>query len=126
MKTMIRHVLVVEDSEELADNLAELLREADFETQVAHSAEQALGLLASRAFDGIVSDLRLPKKTGVELLACVRERGLSTPVILMSAFADDQARLAARRLGALALLDKPFSCARLVALLDRSCRYADD
>lgn len=126
MKSMIRHVLVVEDSEELADNLAELLREADFETQVAHSAEQALGLLALRPFDGIVSDLRLPKKTGVDLLASVRERGLKTPVILMSAFADDQARLAARRLGALALLDKPFNCARLVALLDRSCRHADD
>lgn len=126
MKSMIRHVLVVEDSEELADNLAELLREADFETQVAHSAEQALGLLALRPFDGIVSDLRLPRKTGVDLLASVRERGLKTPVILMSAFADDQARLAARRLGALALLDKPFNCARLVALLDRSCRHADD
>lgn len=121
MKHSLRHVLLVEDSEELADNLAEILRDAQFETQVVHSAEQALGALSSRVFDGIVSDLRLPRKTGVELLACVREQGLTTPVILMSAFADEQARVAAARLGAVALLDKPFNCARLVALLDGSC-----
>ncbi len=121
MKPMIRHVLLVEDSEELADNLAEILRAADFETKVVHSAEQALGVLSSQAFDSIVSDLRLPKKTGVELLACLREQGLKTPVILMSAFADEQARATAHRLGAVALLDKPFNCARLVALLDGAC-----
>lgn len=117
----MRYVLLVEDSEELADNLAEVLRDANFETKVVSSAEQALGALASQAFDGIVSDLRLPLKTGVELLACVRERGLATPVILMSAFADDHTRAAAQRLGAVALLDKPFSCAHLVALLDGNC-----
>ena len=118
---MMRQVLLVEDSEELADNLAEILRDADFETKVVHSAEQALGVLASQVFDGIVSDLRLPQKTGVELLAFVRERGLTTPVILMSAFADEQARLHAQRLGAVALLDKPFNCAQLVALLEGNC-----
>jgi DNA-binding response OmpR family regulator len=117
----MRHVLLVEDSEELADNLAEVLRDAHFEPKVVHSAEQALGVLAVQVFDGIVSDLRLPKKTGVELLASVREQGLTTPVILMSAFADEQARAAAQRLGAVALLDKPFNCARLIALLDGTC-----
>jgi DNA-binding NtrC family response regulator len=121
MNVMRPHVLLVEDSEELADNLAEILRDADFETKVVHSAEQALRALAFQAFDGIVSDLRLPKKNGVELLACVREQGLETPVILMSAFADEHSRLTAQRLGAVALLDKPFNCARLVDLLHGAC-----
>jgi DNA-binding response OmpR family regulator len=113
----MRHLLLVEDSVELAENLAEILRDADFETRVVHSAEQALSALDGAGFDGIISDLRLPRKTGVELLQNVRERGLDTPVILMSAFADEPAQTAARRLGALALLVKPFDCSRLLRLL---------
>lgn len=113
----MRHLLLVEDSPELAENLAEILRGAEFETRVVHSAEQALGALDSDGFDGIISDLRLPRKTGVELLQTVRDRGLSTPVILMSAFADEQSQAAARRLGALAILVKPFDCRRLLLLL---------
>lgn len=113
----MRHLLLVEDSVELAENLAEILREADFDTRIVHSAEQALGALDDGGFDGIISDLRLPRKTGVELLQHVRARGLDTPVILMSAFADEHAQTAARLLGALAVLVKPFDCARLLRLL---------
>jgi DNA-binding response OmpR family regulator len=113
----MRHLLLVEDSLELADNLAEILRGADFETQVVHSAEQALGALDGNGFDGIISDLLLPNKNGVELLQTLRERGLTTPVILMSAFVDEKAQAAARRFGALALLVKPFDCRRLLSLL---------
>jgi two-component system, OmpR family, response regulator ArlR len=111
-------LLLIEDSLELAENLAEILSEANFETEMVHSAEQALSALERKQFDGIVSDLLLPNKNGVELLQTLRERGLSTPVILMSAFADEKAQAAARRFGALALLVKPFDCARLLSLLE--------
>lgn len=111
------HLLVVEDSVELADNLAEILEGAGFSTGVVHSGEQALAAVFDEHFDAIVSDLRLPHMSGVELLQKLRAAGQSTPLVLMSAFADERAQAAARGLGAVAVLVKPFDCAALVTLL---------
>lgn len=111
------HLLVVEDSVELADNLAEILQGAGFSTGVVHSAEQALAAVLDEHFDAIVSDLRLPHMSGVELLQHLRSAGRSTPLILMSAFADERAQATARGLGAAAVLIKPFDCGALLALL---------
>lgn len=113
----MRHLLVVEDSVELAENLAEVLQEAGFSAGVVHSAEQALAAVQNHEFDAIVSDLRLPHMSGVDLLRQLRSAGNSTPLVLMSAFADERAQAAARGLGAVAVLVKPFDCAALVTLL---------
>ncbi len=113
----MRRLLLVEDSVELAENLAEIVSEADFEAQVVHSAEQALGALTGGEFDVILSDLRLPKQSGVELVQNLRNGGDQTPVILMSAFADEAAQAAARRLGVVSILVKPIDCTRLLSVL---------
>lgn len=57
--------------------------------------------------DVILSDVRMPGRTGLEVLAQAHAAGLSCPVILLSAFADDETRTEARRLGVCAVLDKP-------------------
>jgi len=65
--------------------------------------------------DLILSDVRMPGRTGLEVLAQVRARGLKCPVLLLSAFADEPTREEARRLGAQALLDKPVDMDELKA-----------
>lgn len=110
-------MLLVEDSPELADNLAELVAEANFDAQVVHSAEAALGALTHAHFDVVLSDLRLPSQSGVDLIRALRESGNGTPVILMSAFADDAAQAKARKLGVVAILVKPVDCAGLLGAL---------
>ncbi len=65
--------------------------------------------------DLILSDVRMPGRTGLEVLARVRQKGLRCPVLLLSAFADEPTREEARRLGAKALLDKPVDMDELKA-----------
>ncbi|MBM7113487.1 response regulator [[Archangium] primigenium] len=60
-----------------------------------------------RAPDLILSDIRMPGRTGLEVLAQLHAAGLSCPVILLSSFADEETRAEARRLGVSAFLDKP-------------------
>lgn len=57
--------------------------------------------------DVILSDIRMPGRTGLEVLAQARAAGLTCPVILLSSFADEETRAEARRLGAQVFLDKP-------------------
>ncbi len=57
--------------------------------------------------DLILSDVRMPGRTGLEVLAQAQAAGLFCPVIVLSAFTDDETREAARRLGVHAVLDKP-------------------
>jgi CheY-like chemotaxis protein len=57
--------------------------------------------------DLILSDVRMPGHTGLEVLARLHATGLSCPVVLLSAFTDDETREAARKLGVCAVLDKP-------------------
>jgi DNA-binding response OmpR family regulator len=121
-----RRLLIVEDSAELAENLAEIVSEGDFDTCVAHSAEQALNLLARVEFDVILTDLRLPNQSGVDLIQCLRDDGNETPVVLMSAFADEAAQTAARRLGVVTILIKPIDCTRLLSELDASSDSSQD
>lgn len=57
--------------------------------------------------DLIVSDVRMPGRSGLEALKRLREQGIACPVLLLSAFADDETHAEALRLGARQLLDKP-------------------
>jgi DNA-binding response OmpR family regulator len=113
----MRRLLLVEDSIELADNFAELVSEANFEAHVVHSAEEAERLLAHEPFDVVLSDLRLPNQSGVELVRNLRNGGIDVPVILMSAFANETARAAAYKLGVVSVLVKPVDCAQLLSML---------
>jgi CheY-like chemotaxis protein len=69
------------------------------------------------AFDGIISDVRMPGLTGLEVLSLLRRYDPSTPVILITAFGDEETHAEAHRLGAVAVLDKPFDMEVLRARL---------
>lgn len=72
------------------------------------------------AFNAIVADVCMPDLTGLDLLAALRCTGFETPVILMTAFGDEEVRAEARSLGATAVLDKPFTLNDLHAALQKA------
>jgi two-component system response regulator (stage 0 sporulation protein F) len=65
----------------------------------------------------VVADQRLPERDGLTVMRIMEERGCRPPFILMTAFADPQTRAAARRMGATAVLDKPFDFEDLCGLI---------
>jgi DNA-binding response OmpR family regulator len=107
-------VLVVEDDPDIRAMLAECLR-AHFTVHVAEDGTRALQLLSRRDFDALVVDLELPVLSGVTLIRMLRERGDSTPVLMVSGAPG--ARELADRVDA-AFISKPFDVDRLEAKLD--------
>ncbi len=115
---MKRRILIVEDEEKLRRVVELELRSAGYEVDQAGSAEAALRL-ADRA-DLILTDLRLPGITGLELLAQIRRQNSQTPVVVMTAFGTVESAVEAMKAGAFDFLPKPFSMDHLAAVVGKA------
>jgi two-component system response regulator AtoC len=111
-------VLVVEDEEKLRRVVELQLKTAGFDVEQAGSAEDALKL-TDRA-DVILTDLRLPGQSGLELLANLRRQDSHTPVIVMTAFGSIETAVEAMKAGAVDFLPKPFSLDHLMTVVNKA------
>jgi two-component system response regulator AtoC len=111
-------ILVVEDEEKLRRVIELQLKTSGFEVEQAGSAEGALKL-ADHA-DLILTDLRLPGISGLELLATLRRQDLHTPVIVMTAFGSIETAVEAMKAGAVDFLPKPFSLDHLMTVVNKA------
>ena len=113
-------ILIVDDEPDMRWVLSGLFRDAGYETAEAASTPQALELLASAAFDVVLSDVRMPGPSGVELLAELVRRRPQVPVILLSAADDLDTAVGAMKKGAYDYVGKPFDPQRLLVTVGRA------
>lgn len=108
-------ILVIEDDEDLADALVRRLRRIGHAVDWQHDGLAASGVLEYEQFDLIVLDVGLPRLSGLDVLARLRERGDKTPVLMLTARADIEDRVYALDVGADDYLAKPFDFRELEA-----------
>ncbi|MCM2291131.1 response regulator [Allorhizobium sp. BGMRC 0089] len=119
-------LLIVEDNHELADWLAKALTQAHYQVDLAHDGEEADHLLAVADYAAVVLDLSLPKIDGMTLLKRIRRAGRKVPVIILTANASLDGRVAGLDSGADDYLAKPFELAELEARLRAVIRRGHD
>ena len=115
--------LVVDDDAAARTLAGEALTRDGVTVVAASTAEEARTVLARHAVDVVVLDLGLPDESGLTLLTGIRETG-STPVVIVSGFADIEDRVVGLRLGADDYLTKPFSPSELAARVHSVLRRA--
>jgi DNA-binding response OmpR family regulator len=108
-------ILVVDDQKAIVDTCRSYLQHAGFEVEVAYNGEQALDEVRRSAPDLIVLDLLLPRIDGREVCRRLRDDGVRAPIIMLTALATEDDRIAGLELGADDYLVKPFSPRELVA-----------
>jgi two-component system response regulator HydG len=113
----------VDDESGILDTLRILLRNEGFEVATAQGGKSGLEQIRSGSHDIILSDVRMPQVSGLDILAAAREQDPMTPVILMTAQASLQSAIAAVNSGAFYYIQKPFSNDELVAILRRACEF---
>jgi two-component system response regulator QseB len=122
MMAMAR-VLLVEDDIALADMLTRLLTDEGYEVESAVDGQRGLHLGLTQNYDVVVLDRGLPAIDGLDLLARLRGKGITTPVLVLSALGNPADRVQGLDAGAEDYLSKPFDvdelCARLRALRRR-------
>ncbi len=117
---MTPRVLVIDDETSILHTLQILLRGEGFDVTVRTSGREALERWGDDRPDVVLSDIRMPGFSGMDVLAAVRDRDPEVPVILMTAQASLQSAIEAVNRGAFYYLQKPFSNDDLVALCRRA------
>jgi two-component system copper resistance phosphate regulon response regulator CusR len=113
--SLLMRVLVVEDEQKVANALREGLEGERYDVVVERTGEAAFFRLNTEDFDAILLDLGLPGRDGLQILRAVRERGMKTPVLVLTARDSVQDRVAGLDGGADDYLVKPFAFAELLA-----------
>ena len=116
----IERILVVDDEQLLRDFLTETLRRKGVEVDTAGNGAEALALLNDNAYDLIITDMKMPDITGIDLLRYIKESSPDTIVVVITAFGSVDNAVEAMRLGAFHYLIKPFSPDTIEALLEKA------
>ena len=115
-------ILYVEDEKFLAEAVIHLLKKEKIAVDHAANGEEGLELALKPNYDAIVLDIMLPKLSGLEILKIIRERGVKTPVIMLSALNEAEDKINGLEMGADDYLAKPFKTAELIARLNALVR----
>lgn len=122
-------VLIAEDELELAKGLKFLLEKNKFTVDTVYDGAEALAHFQGRAYDVVVLDIMMPKVNGLEVLRRIREMGSKVPILMLTAKAEIEDRVAGLEAGADDYLPKPFASrefiARVKALSRRNAGYTD-
>lgn len=123
-------ILLVEDSRSLCDVLTTVLSREKYEVQCAYDGDEGLEYALTDVYDLITLDVMMPKRDGFEVLREIRKQRITTPVIMLTALAQESNKVQGLDMGADDYLAKPFSTpellARIRALLRRRAEIHAD
>ena len=115
-------ILYVEDEKFLAEAVMHMLKKEKINVDHAEDGERGLELALEPNYDVIVLDIMLPKMSGLDILKTIRNRGVKTPVIMLSALNEVEDKIRGLEYGADDYLAKPFKTAELIARLNALVR----
>jgi DNA-binding response OmpR family regulator len=121
---MVVDILLIEDDTRLSALVADRLRGEGHAAETAADGDEGLRLASSGRFDLAVVDVMLPGIDGLHVASALRERGVTTPILMLTARDTVDDRVAGLRAGADDYLVKPFAFKELVARIDALARRA--
>ncbi len=123
---MPKRILIVDDEQVFSGYLGQILNRKGYESEVAQNGEEALNLCEKIEFDLIVSDIKMPKMSGIELLRTLREKSqkagneaLEVAVVMMTAHGSVETAVEAMKLGASDYIMKPFNAQEVLLIIEK-------
>jgi putative two-component system response regulator len=117
------HILLVDDELAILDSVSQLLRDGGYQVSAFNNAVDAISFLSGNSVDTVLTDIRMPELTGIDLLDNIHETAPDIPVILMTAFAELDVAVEAIHRGAFDFLIKPFKPIRLYHSISKAVSY---
>ena len=117
------HVLVVDDTKNIRMLLKKCLEFEGYTVSTASDGNAALDIISKERFDLIFLDVRMPEISGTEVLRSIREMGVNTPVVMITAFGTVKNAVDCTQLGAVAYLQKPFTENKIKQVLEEVLHF---
>lgn len=108
-------ILLAEDELELSNALVAILKHSNYSVDAVYNGQDALDYGESENYDGIILDIMMPKLNGLEVLQQLREKGIQTPVLMLTAKSQVEDKIVGLDTGADDYLSKPFVMGELLA-----------
>lgn len=116
----MKTILIVEDRESMSEMLKETFQTEGFKAIIASDGAEGIRKLKEERIDLVLTDLKLPKKDGIEVLKAAKEENSFMPVIVMTAFGSVETAVLAMKEGAFDFITKPFDTDHLIMLMKRA------
>ena len=116
---------MIDDDPAIRDAISLLLKAEGMEVQAYSSASDFLGAVQNSCNGCVVTDVRLPGISGIELVSVMKERGFSIPVIMITGHADVRLAVKAMKLGACDFIEKPFHDDALIEAVKAAIKRSD-
>ncbi len=118
-------ILIVDDEKSMRDFLKILLSKEGYEVLAAGDGEQAIAALAENRVDLVISDIRMPGISGLELLSHIKDQEDVIPVIMITAFASPNDAVQAMKSGAYDYISKPFNVDEIKSVISAAVNRSD-
>ncbi len=112
-------ILIVEDRDSMSDMLAETLKSEGYRTVIARDGLEGIKKIREERIDLVLTDLKLPKKDGIEVLKAAKEENKLIPVIVMTAYGSVETAVLAMKEGAFDFITKPFDENELLNVIEK-------
>ena len=119
-------LLLAEDERALSEAIVAVLEHNNYTVDAVYDGQEALDFLTEERYDGILLDIMMPKLDGLSVLRELRQRGIKTPVMMLTAKAEVRDRVEGLDQGADDYLPKPFAMAELLARVRALTRRSGD
>ena len=123
-------LLYAEDEVSMSEAVVDILTYHNYTVEAVYDGAEAVACIENEQYDGIILDVMMPKMSGLEVLKIIREKGIKTPVLLLTAKSDVRDRIEGLDMGADDYLPKPFAMgellARVRAMLRRRTEFTPD
>jgi two-component system response regulator AtoC len=113
-------ILIVDDDQNIRKVLKDLLEKDGFHTLTANDVDTALPIIEKQDLDLIITDLKMPGKSGMDLITLSRERKPAVPIIMITAFGNIEAAVTAIKKGAFDFITKPFDESELLNVIEKA------
>jgi DNA-binding NtrC family response regulator len=117
LKRTKARILVVDDEKDMCNILSKFVKEDGYQSDIAHKGKLALGKIKKKRYDLIILDYRLPDISGLEVLREISQLRPKLPVIMISAYGNEDVEEKANKLGVISFLDKPFDLSKLSTIM---------
>jgi DNA-binding NtrC family response regulator len=111
-------LLIIDDEEDLREVLTAILEDSAQQIDTAANGIEGIEKLKSGQYDAVLSDEKMPKKSGLEVLRWMRENGITTPFIMHTGYGQKDIIQEAHKLGVFALIDKPWDEKKLIKTVE--------